>query len=357
MVKRLIVHLGDCKTGSTSIQSILAHRSWQSSTHTLSYPTQFNHGGLAKSLFTKSLNKFKDQRCKDISRKFRESDADIGVISSEAFEFCDPQLLNDAINEYFPEFKDSVSLISYIRPHCSRILASFSEQVKKGGFNGSLSEFLHDFVDEKERTNYFSRCQLWRQIFGSRYRIKPMIPEMLNQKDVVMDFLYECFGDNNFKITAPTRLNESVTVEDLSILRYMHLKLLTLKGQRLIGQQKLGTHLSIILSQIPGESRTKLAFHKTLLDQVVERHKADAEYMDSEFFPEVNNPMQKSLEQASTKFIDQEQSLDASHYYSGETLRMVDCWLEFSRRLLVADPYHFDMMARIPGKRNTNSKL
>lgn len=357
MVKRLIVHLGDCKTGSTSIQSILAYRSWQSSSHTLSYPTQFNHGGLAKSLFTKSLNKFKDKRFKDISKKFRESNADIGVISSEAFEFCNPHLLNEAINEYFPEFKDSISLISYIRPHCNRILASFSEQVKKGGFNGSLSEFLDYFVDEKKRTDYFSRCQLWRQVFGSRYSIKPMIPELLSQKDVVMDFLCHCFGDNNFKVMAPTRHNESVTVEDLSILRYMHLKLLTSKGQRLIGQQRLGTHLSIILSQIPGVSRTKLAFHKTLLDQVVEKHKDDAECMDSEFFSELNNPMQKSLEESSSKFIDQEQSLSACDYYSSETLRMVDCWLEFSRRLLVADPYHFDSMARIPGRKNTNSKL
>jgi hypothetical protein len=179
-----------------------------------------------------------------------------------------------------------------------------------------------------------------------------MIPELLNQEDVVMDFLDYCFGDNNFKVTAPTRHNESVTLEDLSILRYMHLKLWTLKGKRVIGQQKLGKHLSIILSQIPGESKTKLAFHKTLLDHVVEKHKADAEYMDAEFFPEMNSPMQKSLEQGLTKSIDQEQSLDVYDHHNLETLRMVDCWLEFSRRLLVADPIHFDIMARIPGKRN-----
>lgn len=350
MVKRLIVHLGDCKTGSTSIQAILAHRSWQSNAHTLSYPTQFNHGGLAKSLNIQSQIQFKHKRFKDISRRLRESDADIGVISSEAFEFCDPHLLNDAINEYLPEFKDSVSLISYVRPHCNRILASFAEQIKKGGFNGSLSEFCHYFVVEKKRTVYLSRCQRWREVFGSRYQVRPMIADLLYHKDVVIDFLYQCFGDDQFRTTAPTRHNESLTLEDLAILRYMHLKLLTVKDQRLIGQSRLGSHLSVILSEMPGIKKTKLIFHKNLIEEVVEMNRSDAEDMDASFFVDMNSPMQSALELALTKSCDQEQSLDAKNHYSDETLRIVDCWLKFAERLLDADPISFVKMSRIPGR-------
>ena len=80
--KRLIVHCGDCKTGSTSIQSILTHRAWQSSPHALSSPTELNHGGLAKSLNLQSHIQFKDKHLKAMVRKLRESDPDIGVIFS-----------------------------------------------------------------------------------------------------------------------------------------------------------------------------------------------------------------------------------------------------------------------------------
>jgi hypothetical protein len=177
-----------------------------------------------------------------------------------------------------------------------------------------------------------------------------MIPDLLYHKDVVIDFLYQCFGDDQFRVTAPTRHNESLTLEDLSILRYMHQKLMTANDKRVVGQQRLGSHLSTILSQMPGQSNTKLRFHKNLMEKVVEMNISDAENMDSLFFSDMNNPMQSAFKLALTKICDQEQSLDAKNHYSDETLRMVDCWLKFSGRLLEADPVNFVKMARIPGR-------
>ena len=357
MVSRLIIHLGDCKSGSTSIQSVLANKSWDSTVHSLIYPAAFNHCNLAKSLHQKPFLKYQSKNLTEVAQQLRNSDAEIGIISAEAFEFCNPQLLSDAIDRYFPEYKDSVQLMAYIRPHCNRILAAFSEQTKKGHFNHSLSEFCDFFANKLKRLNFAERCSQWKDIFGARYIVKPMIRDHLVEKDVVIDFLNYIFGDQQFTIHGPTRFNESLSLEDLSILRYIHLGLLTTANQRILGQQRLGSHLASILSQIPNSNitNTKLQFHSELFEKVCRLHGPDAERMDQLFFPNMDKPMSKAMEEFSKKTSSVEQSLDASDHFSAQSLRIVDAWLEFVHGLFAADPAGFLKMSRLSAKKYKNS--
>ncbi|PCI44584.1 MAG: hypothetical protein COB49_10930, partial [Alphaproteobacteria bacterium] len=50
MINELIIHLGDTKTGSTSIQKALVRNICQAPGKTIIYPTKNNHIGLAKTL-------------------------------------------------------------------------------------------------------------------------------------------------------------------------------------------------------------------------------------------------------------------------------------------------------------------
>ena len=356
MVSRLIIHLGDCKSGSTSIQSILANKSWNSKVHSLIYPASFNHCNLAKSLHQKSLLKYQSKNFTEVAKKLSSSDADVGIISAEAFEFCDPQLLMDAISTYLPEYNDSLQLLAYVRPHCHRILSAFSEQTKKGHFNDSLSEFCGFFANKLKRLNFADRCTQWKDVFGARYIVKPMIRDYLVEKDVVIDFLSYVFGDQQFTVHGSTRLNESLSLEDLSILRYIHLRLLTKADQRILGQQRLGSQLASILSKIPNHTtcNTKLQFHSELFEKVCKLHRSDAERMDKLFFHDMDNPMTKSMAEFSNKTSNVEQSLNAADHFSAETLRIVDAWLEFAQGLLVTDPAGFLKMSRLSAKKYKN---
>ena len=356
MVSRLIIHLGDCKSGSTSIQSILANKSWDSKAHSILYPATFNHCNLAKSLHQKSLIKYQSKNFTEVAKQLINSDAEIGIISAEAFEFCDPELLADAINTYLPEYNDSVQLLAYIRPHCNRILAAFSEQTKKGHFNHSLAEFCNFFANNLKRLNFAERCSQWKDIFGARYTVKPMIRDHLVDMDVVADFFSYIFRDQQFTIRGSTRLNESLSLEDLSILRYIHLSLLTTANQRILGQQRLGSHLASIFSQIPKDniSNTKLQFHSELFEEVCRLHRHDAERMDQLFFHDMDNPMTKSMEEFRNKTSSIEQSLNASDHFSAQSLRIVDAWLEFAQGLLATDPAGFLKMSRLSAKKYKN---
>ena len=124
MPKNLIIHLGDCKSGSTSIQTILFRQAWSSQNHTIVYPNGFNHIKLAKCLYQRDTLRAQPKIYKKIRESILKSDASTAILSGEAFEYVDPQLVENAINTYLPEFKNNVRLISYFRPHAARLLTT-----------------------------------------------------------------------------------------------------------------------------------------------------------------------------------------------------------------------------------------
>ena len=50
MVEEIVFHLGDCKTGTTSIQTVLSRGAWVSHAGPIAYPARFNDIPLAKTL-------------------------------------------------------------------------------------------------------------------------------------------------------------------------------------------------------------------------------------------------------------------------------------------------------------------
>ena len=50
MARSLVLHIGDPKTGTSSIQEVLLHKLWQSPKVTLTYPDQLNSFPLANAI-------------------------------------------------------------------------------------------------------------------------------------------------------------------------------------------------------------------------------------------------------------------------------------------------------------------
>ena len=348
MVKKLVIHLGDSKTGSTSIQSTLANGRWESDAHTLFYPAKFNHSRLADTLYRKSSTKFRDTRFQSIARKLNRSDADIGVISAEQFEFCDPKLLGEAIEEYLPQYRNNVQLISYIRPHPARLLSSYAQQIKRGVFSGELEQFCHYFFNEKRRIHYAERCQSWKDVFGEAYIVRPLIPALLKGRDVVTDFLYLCFGDDQFSIGSSIHNNKSLGIEDLSVLRHIHSRLDTANGKYISNHRLFGAHFSELLMQLPTCKTTKLAFHRSLFEKIVEMTRVDIDETDKLHLQEFGSPFKTAMLDASNKLVDDQQSIDISDHFSQETIRIIDCWIELIKIMSDSDPQSFQKMIRRP---------
>ena len=104
MIKQLIIHLGDCKTGSTSIQSALCKKAWQSKAAKILYPTNFNHNFLAGLIKNNNQDALKS-RADKLRQNLVKSNAYYGIISAEGFEGVHPVDLSSFMQQYCPNGK------------------------------------------------------------------------------------------------------------------------------------------------------------------------------------------------------------------------------------------------------------
>lgn len=318
MIKQLYVHIGDHKTGSTSIQTALAHSGLKTGTKTLIYPAKRNHNGLAFWFKKPELRNQISDRLTNLNQTFLTSQADIGVISAESFEGCTPEQLDEMLKEHFPEFAQSACLIAYVRPHAQRILSSFAEQTKIGVFSGSLSGF-HQKALVQKRFIYTPRFARWREVFGDRIIIKPMVRSLLVEQDVTRDFLTEILGSEcDFTLPPPSGANTSLSLEELSVLRLFHKRLgADARGVR----HSIGWLLQTILSALPADhdKRTKVALDETLAQDILAAYEQDAKDMDAAFFAQ--SAMYESLIKDVATTVAEPQSILARDHFPPDTLR------------------------------------
>jgi hypothetical protein len=354
MVKEIVIHLGDCKTGTTSIQAVLAAGAWElpggDAGGDIVYPARFNHIPLAKTLSVGDEKKFQTKRFAKVCRAFDESDATHGVISAEHFEFVDPALLKAAIEQHLPDYADRVRLVAYVRPHADRLVSTFAERSKKGSFMKSL-EAMHDKLIADGLLFYTPRFEKWRAAFGDRFTLRPFVRDQLYQGDVVQDFFRHVVGGDGFTITRPSDQNNSLSVEDIAMMRALHRHLRKLGGDYRQLQHAFGWYMSDLLGAVPypgGGTRPRL--HKTLADQVVEVYREDAAALDAMFFE--GTTMADALAAAPSKAVKKPQSFQARSHFAAPALRQIEVWAQLLHRMMAADPAHFAWAVRTPETRS-----
>ena len=360
MIKELIIHLGDHKTGSTSIQTALASRNWTCETCKLIYPTQWNHNPLAKAI--KGVNEGLAKKGENLRQRMLSSSADIGVISAEAFENVPPQKLAQFLATYLPELSRSTRLITYIRPHADRLLSSFAERSKIGLRCGTLAQLHRNFLS-RGFLAYAPRLRDWRNVFGEQLTLRVFQRNLLHGMDVVDDFYSYVFGAHSFEFSQSPHTNKSLCLEDLVMLREVHQVLRKNFGDRLNNstQTIFGLHFAILLAQSEVKG-TRIQLHRDLVEEMISAYRGDAIQLDQEFFS--GSPMLDALEAYSDKAIEEEQSLNPANYYSQETLRQMHCWAEFIGRLMVSNQSQFLANSRPPrpntgpgGKRRDSRRI
>lgn len=340
MTTKLVLHIGGFKSGSTAIQSTLASHAYSSPGRRILYPglspqegeekTRGQHGPLAETLFpNKPDHAAQAERFARVAGHIDSAGADIAVISAEKFEFADPRLLAAAIGTHLPQLSDNLQILLYIRPHAERVLAEFAERVKHGFFQGSLED-LHaatrDLTGPRQRGFFYHpRLSLWRQVFGDRFTVRPMIRAQLEQADVVADFFRQILGDDDFTLQPPPRSNSSPSLEDLCAVRAFHRACGSATPGAL--QEKTGVRLIEALNARPAtDPPTRLALHRALAEEIAATYAEDARALDRDFF--AGDPMQAALAAAPGRAVDQPQVLDAAAHLAPDRLRLLDAWAE-----------------------------
>jgi hypothetical protein len=344
MINELIIHLGDTKTGSTSIQRALVWQVCKAPRGGITYPTRFNHNGVAETLYKKRRFGDRTYRFNRVYKSFLDSDDQYGIISAEHFQLVSPQALDSAIKTYWPALVDRVRLVAYVRPHAGKFMSAFSQHVRLGSMMHSLDEFF-DHLAGKPSLEYTPRFEAWRDTFGDRFELRPFVRDRLYQGDVVADFFKYLLGSEDFELSGTVSVNSSSTLSQLSLMREVHKVLneklpFPLKPRFREAQSMLGRIVSEYLKPSGlGIDSDKLRMPAALVDRFTQRYAPDAKALDVAFFD--GTPMSDAMDKTHQNTTDKAQSLNATDYFQPEVISSVHIFANVLADILVKDPDHF----------------
>ena len=357
MISELILHIGDTKTGSTSVQKVLAGRKYSIEGQTLAYVGNRNHNQLARSFVNTRYFGRRAEILDRHARVYQKSSADFGVISAEHLQFVDPEVLEEALRTHMPQMMDRLRVIAYVRPHHARLLSSYSQQTKAGLFKGTLKQY-YKRLSAGTQLDYAPRFEKWHRVFGDRFMLRPYVRPLLYQQDTVSDFFRSILGHEQFTIDEQQAANPSMTVAQLAVLRRIHGRMREQEAfstaqnspKFKAGRGTLGHLMAAYMNDHGlGKSSEKLQISSDLGGKLRRRFRADAQKMDAMFFASGaagETPLTAALEGAAAgaKTIPP-QSLEAESHFDSETLQAVDAFSDILSLLLTKNPEGFQDLA------------
>jgi hypothetical protein len=349
VVQEILIHLGDCKTGSTALQVALAGGRVRIGGERPFYPATLNHNGLAQGLTKRgrAAGKGNPDRLQSLSARLEASQATLGIISAEHFEFVAPETLAAAIADALPQYQGRIRLLAYVRPHAPRLLSSFAEMTKLGQFHGTPDAFL-DRAILRGSYHYAPRFARWKAVFGDAFTLRPYLRARLTDGDLVADVASFAARGGTWSIDAHETQNESLGLADLALLRALHDHIPGGPAVQNMGRSNLGRSLGQILSAMPGGG-ARLQLHRTLAERIMHTYRSDAAALDAAFFPQ--GLMGVALDRAADDVADTPQSLAAADHFSPADLRQIGLWGDVFARLGDADPDFLSWAVRHPDQR------
>lgn len=319
--KTLIIHIGDHKTGTTSIQNALAGGYLTIEGAELLYPARLNHNYLSGYIRAPQQGRQASQNLgpEALAEQISQSSADYVVLSGEVFENIPAPVFYEMVERHFCSVVDHVRVLAYVRPHASRLLSSFGEQIKIGWFRKDMQTFFEN-NRQSGRFHYAPRFKQWRELFGEDFCLRPMIRSELKGGSVLEDFSEVAFDGLPCQIRELPVENKALDLRGLMFVKHAHAAFLD--SNRWL-RHTLGWELARRLSQY-GETGLgeTLQMDLPLAHQIVETYAADAAEMDRVFF-KGRSLLTEELTSAPDKAIATAQSVDPKDYFTPEELRNI----------------------------------
>ena len=193
-MRRVILHIGRQKTGTTAIQKFLHANSTLLDSHDIYYPKygirgygQHEIGGPISHIKLPKYRRKHSDTVEDIRRglldEIQDNNSQI-VISSESFQNCDPRL----VSQLFKGFQ--VEVVVYLREQVGFMASAYAQRVQASDYCGSLEEFCLANMS----SDYHRFVESWSREFSGRITVKIYNRNELLQGDIVVDFCESILG-------------------------------------------------------------------------------------------------------------------------------------------------------------------
>jgi hypothetical protein len=278
--RTIVLHVGDMKTGSTSIQAALAGGNVPDVGISLAYPgSGLNHNIMKGPLTTRVTGR--RPRLEEFRETVASHSADLCVISAELLSLGDPQILREVFEAYLADLAETYVVLHYFRPHYEAVVSRYAEDIKIGRAADTFEEHVRQSIDSG-LYHHAARIAQWQGVFGARYRYRPMIRAELARQDAVADFFTTILGPLPDTWQPPPTINESLPPEALEILRLLQRHTTELPQEF---RSTLGREFARLHSEVCGKRSTaRLPVPASAARLMEAAFEADAAQMDKAFF-------------------------------------------------------------------------
>ncbi|HSI50472.1 MAG TPA: hypothetical protein VLA61_19575 [Ideonella sp.] len=266
-MKKLFLHIGVEKTGTTSIQTYLARNRDVLRARGVLYPTApgaQNHIGLAVLACNRrqrvqdlliglgiesdtDWDAYRERLCEQLQASSAQADVDKIVLSNEHMS---SRLIEagelQALREALLPLADEIQVILYARRQDEVILSDYSTQVRSG-----VCEPFRYLPYYRRKYSYYELAKLWAGVFGeSAMHCRVFDPQHFVEGNLLTDFMaaIEVPADGSF--ISGSRENESLSARALEYLRMLNQHLPAVVDGRANVERGPLAHA---VSRIPGE--------------------------------------------------------------------------------------------------------
>lgn len=282
-IDRLIFHVGDIKSATTSVQVTLAadRQPRTASGGKVFYPAKgLNHNYLEQPLRERN-GPHTPPMAWLRQRMIAAAPVETCVISGERLSVIAPAKLKASIEESFGDLAREITVLHYIRPHVDRLLSAYAERVKIGAETRSLTDFLREET-ASQRFYQHQRLSRWRKVFGKAYILRAILPARLERGDPVVDFFHTVSGSVPADWQPPTPSNESLSAAGLAQVARMQAEL---KDMPAALRHALGYEFAWLYGQQPDAAPSgRIGFDAAMAAELRAAYGADARALDADLF-------------------------------------------------------------------------
>lgn len=281
--RNLILHIGDPKTGTSSIQRVLQLGLVDSPTGTVSVFLTANRSAnaipVARAFFKSGSDRI-ESAMERVDSWLKKKKSGYLIISSEFFSDSEPEIMHRIFSERHPGLLEDARVVAYARPHVGRALSAFTERVKCGYTLRNFDAWLPVFI-KSNLLDYAPRFQKWRDSFGDRFVLRPFLRSELKNGDAVTDFFTEALGPQNFRLRGTANENRGITLKALTGLREFNNQM---AAAGVPAKQRIPLAMMISKGLPTASPAASPRMDRHSIEKIARAYRKDARRLDEDFF-------------------------------------------------------------------------